>query len=84
VRAFVPLIAGMTSMNQMRFQLANLGSAIVWVPIMLAPGYLAAKGAQQAHFDGVWVVVGIVALVAVAFFGRRLIKARPAASSRGR
>lgn len=84
VRAFVPLIAGMTSMNQMRFQLANLGSAIVWVPIMLAPGYLAAKGAQQAHFDGVLVVVGIVALVAIAFFGRRLFKARPAASSRGR
>ena len=44
VRAFVPLIAGMTTMSQRRFQLANVGSAMVWVPIMLAPGYLAGKG----------------------------------------
>lgn len=84
VRAFVPLIAGMTSMNQMRFQVANVGSAIIWVPVMLAPGYLAAKGAEVAHFNGVSIVIGIAVLVAVIFFGRRLIKARPAATSRGR
>jgi membrane protein DedA with SNARE-associated domain len=84
VRAFVPLIAGMTAMNQMRFQLANLGSAIVWVPIMLAPGYLAAKGAEQAHIDSLWIVVGIAAVVAVVFIGRRLFRTRPAATSRGR
>lgn len=44
VRAFVPLIAGITAMPNTRFQLANLGSALVWVPVMLAPGYLAGKG----------------------------------------
>jgi membrane protein DedA with SNARE-associated domain len=44
VRAFVPLIAGMTKMNHRRFQVANIGSALVWVPVMIAPGWLAAKG----------------------------------------
>lgn len=47
VRAFVPLIAGVTGMSNMKFQLANIGSAIIWVPVMLAPGYLAGKGAQM-------------------------------------
>ncbi len=75
VRAFVPLIAGMTSMNQVRFQVANVGSAIIWVPVMLAPGYLAAKGAELAHFSGLgWVAAGAVALLAIAFFGRRYFK----------
>lgn len=47
VRAFVPLIAGVTGMPNMKFQLANLGSAVIWVPVMLAPGYLAGKGAKM-------------------------------------
>ena len=44
VRAFVPLIAGVTAMPHRRFQLANVGSALIWVPVMLAPGYLAGMG----------------------------------------
>jgi membrane protein DedA with SNARE-associated domain len=78
VRAFVPLIAGMTAMNHIRFQVANLGSAIVWVPVMLAPGYLAAKGAEHTHGFG-WLAVGALVLIAIALFGRRLIKARSSA-----
>ena len=74
VRAFVPLIAGMTAMNHLRFQIANVGSAVVWVPIMLAPGYLAAKGAQVAEIDAVWIVVGALVVMAGVFFGRRILK----------
>jgi membrane protein DedA with SNARE-associated domain len=44
VRAFVPLVAGVAGMPHARFQLANLLSALIWVPVMLAPGYLAASG----------------------------------------
>ncbi|WP_374275832.1 DedA family protein [Brevundimonas sp.] len=44
VRAFVPLIAGMSAMTSRRFQALNVISAVVWVPLMLAPGYLAAVG----------------------------------------
>lgn len=43
VRAIVPIVAGMMEMDGRRFQIANVLSAVVWVPVMLAPGYLAAK-----------------------------------------
>ena len=69
VRAFVPLIAGMTAMNQRRFQLANVGSAIVWVPIMLAPGYLAGKGVSlgvggDPHALGAIILVAAAGMIA--------------------
>ena len=41
VRATVPLVAGVVRMNHRSFQCANVLSAILWVPAMLAPGYLA-------------------------------------------
>jgi membrane protein DedA with SNARE-associated domain len=44
VRSFVPLVGGMLSMGRVRFQIANLVGAILWIPVMLAPGYLAARG----------------------------------------
>lgn len=43
LRAFAPLAAGLLRMSHRKFQIANLVSAFVWVPVMLAPGYLAAK-----------------------------------------
>ena len=84
VRAFVPLIAGMTQMNHRKFQIANLGSAAVWVPIMLAPGYLGAKGiemlpfAEDGHSLGAVVLIGVAGLLAAAFawkLVRRTLKA---------
>lgn len=44
VRSFVPLVGGMLNMSRVRFQIANLIGAILWIPVMLAPGYLAARG----------------------------------------
>ncbi|MGQ3018172.1 DedA family protein [Phenylobacterium sp.] len=44
VRSFVPLVGGMLNMGRVRFQIANLIGAILWIPVMLAPGYLAARG----------------------------------------
>jgi membrane protein DedA with SNARE-associated domain len=80
VRAFVPLIAGVTAMNQRRFQLANVGSAAVWVPIMLAPGYLAAKGVEgmggaDPHTIG-WVVLAAVAAAGASWWAWRRVRAR--------
>jgi membrane protein DedA with SNARE-associated domain len=80
VRAFVPLIAGMMQMPFRRFQVANVGSAAVWVPVMLAPGYLAAKGVQglggaDPHQLG-WVALAAVAATAAAWFAWRRVKAR--------
>ncbi|WP_336968500.1 DedA family protein [Sphingobium aromaticiconvertens] len=43
VRATVPLVAGVLRMDHRLFQLANVGSAILWVPLLFAPGYFAAR-----------------------------------------
>jgi len=43
LRAVVPLVAGMLGMPQARFQVANIGSAIVWLPLLLLPGAVATR-----------------------------------------
>ena len=80
VRAFVPLIAGITAMKNGRFQMANLGSALVWVPIMLAPGYLAGKGVSglagvDGHTVGYVAAACVLATVAAALTWR-MVKRR--------
>ena len=80
VRAFVPLIAGITTMPHRRFQLANVGSALIWVPVMLAPGYLAGKGVEglgrlDAHTLG-WVLLAAVAASIAAALAWRWFKGR--------
>ena len=87
VRAFVPLIAGITTMKQSRFQLANLGSAIVWVPIMLAPGYLAGKGvalfgAEDGHTLGYVLLAAVAAMIAAAV-AWRMVRTRLKAEAPG-
>ena len=37
-RAFVPLVAGVFELGRLPFQIANVGSAIVWAFALLAPG----------------------------------------------
>jgi len=41
VRAFIPLIAGISQMPPMRFYLINIFSALVWAPAYLMPGIVA-------------------------------------------
>jgi membrane protein DedA with SNARE-associated domain len=43
LRATVPLIAGVTRMPLMPFQLANFGSAFLWAGVLLTPGSLLAR-----------------------------------------
>ena len=38
LRASVPTVAGMSPMRWGLFQAANLGSAILWIPVLIAPG----------------------------------------------
>ena len=77
-RAFVPLLTGMMAMSRRRFQLANVGSALIWVPVMLAPGWLAAKGLaeleQLIEADRLTLVLAIgVGLTLTSFVGWRAI-----------
>jgi membrane protein DedA with SNARE-associated domain len=43
LRAVVPIVAGMLAMRQWKFQIANVTSAIVWLPMLLLPGCLAGR-----------------------------------------
>ncbi len=82
VRCTVPLVAGMMSMDQKRFQTANITSALVWAPVMILPGWLAGKGAGIfARLDGtdwVWMAVALTVLATVvSIVGVRFMRARP-------
>ena len=41
LRAVVPIVAGMMRMPQVKFQVANVVSAIVWLPALMLPGAVA-------------------------------------------
>jgi len=43
VRCTIPTVAGALGMLHTKFQLANIISAAVWVPVLLSPGYFAAE-----------------------------------------
>ncbi len=43
IRSTIPLVAGVMRMPQRPFQLANVISAVLWVPIMLAPGFFTGR-----------------------------------------
>lgn len=45
IRSSIPLVAGVMRMRFSSFQIANVSSALLWVPAMFAPGYLTMKGA---------------------------------------
>ncbi|CCN23707.1 DedA-family integral membrane protein [Bordetella bronchiseptica 1289] len=44
IRSTIPTVAGIMGMHHLRFQLANVLSAVAWLPLMLAPGYITARG----------------------------------------
>ncbi|NKW80018.1 alkaline phosphatase [Ochrobactrum pecoris] len=72
----------MMSMDQTRFQTANVLSALVWAPLMFLPGWLAGRGAGIfARMDGdhmFWFVIGITIVTIIAtVIGVRFFKARP-------
>ncbi len=52
LRCTVPLLAGITGMNQHRFHIANIASALVWAPALLAPGWIAARGLAELETLG--------------------------------
>ena len=53
IRSTIPTVAGVMGMPESKFQLANVVSALFWVPGLLVPGYMAvnAAGAMHRSFD---------------------------------
>ena len=78
VRATIPLVAGVMDMQHRRFQIANVTSAILWVPVMFAPGYFAVKTlgsveqVTEAHLLGMGLVVAVLTIGAV-LIGARIL-----------
>ena len=66
VRSFVPLVGGMLRMGRVRFQAANLMGALLWIPVMLAPGYLGAKGIAALPSGALEPVLAALAILVVA------------------
>lgn len=58
VRATIPLVAGVMQMPNRSFQIANVTSAIIWVPVLLAPGYIAGASLSFDALQG-WQVIGL-------------------------
>lgn len=76
IRATIPLVAGVMDMDHRRFQLANISSAILWVPVTFAPGYFAARslGSVDRITETHLLAIGLV--VAVLTIGATMIGAR--------
>ena len=76
IRATIPLVAGVMDMDQRRFQLANVTSAILWVPVMFAPGYLAVKQLgtvehiTEAHMIGAGLAVVLLTVAGTYIAGK--------------
>lgn len=71
LRAFVPTVAGMLKMPARTFQIANVLSAMVWAPVMLAPGYLGVLGfaALEAEEDRLLATLAIAAAALIVAMG---------------
>jgi membrane protein DedA with SNARE-associated domain len=81
VRAFVPLLAGVLRMRADKFYAANILSAVVWAPIHVFPGVLAAfalkiVGAGREHLVPI-IMIGTVVLVLTAGFLQGWLHKRP-------
>ena len=49
LRCLIPTVAGVMGMTEKKFQLANILSGILWVPALMAPGYLTAISLDAAR-----------------------------------
>jgi membrane protein DedA with SNARE-associated domain len=63
LRATVPTVAGMMKMPTRRFYLANIVSAVVWVPALVLSGDLLLEMFRQTAVDQMLLVLGAVTLV---------------------
>jgi membrane protein DedA with SNARE-associated domain len=84
IRCTVPLVAGMMAMDQRRFQAANVLSALVWAPVMFAPGWFIGGRVRELEEISEPVLFGLmvlmVAVMLASFITARLFRRRPRAS----
>lgn len=82
LRCFIPTVAGVMGMPELRFQIANIISAILWLPALLAPGYLASlsvEALKQGQHANIYSLVGLTVIAIIVWLvirKRRAIKAQ--------
>jgi membrane protein DedA with SNARE-associated domain len=80
LRCFIPTVAGVMGMPELRFQIANVISAILWLPALLAPGYLASlsvEALRQGHHSTIYSLVGLTVIAVIIWLvirQRRVVK----------
>lgn len=62
IRPVIPLVAGIVSMPTRQFFIVNLGSALVWAPVYIVPGYLLGA-AVETRFSSPAQILGLVVIV---------------------
>jgi membrane protein DedA with SNARE-associated domain len=80
VRAVIPLVAGIMEMPSDRFWVANVGSAVVWAPMLLLVGDLVGKLGERVMGSSrivVAVFVGMTVLGIAGLIWSMLRSARP-------
>ncbi|NWK94579.1 DedA family protein [Sphingobium lactosutens] len=76
VRATIPLVAGVMNMAPKPFQIANLLSALLWVPLMFAPGYLAGSSLGPSVAITEWHLIAFGAGIMVLTFAATFITSK--------
>lgn len=81
VRSTVPVVAGVLKMPQISFQAANVISALLWIPALLAPGYFAGAraaeiGLNSHHLILIAVMLCVVPLLLGGFALKKFSKPR--------
>lgn len=85
IRSTIPTVAGVMGMRHSRFQLANVLSAVAWMPLMLAPGYLTARsmgGSETSGHAAMLIGTGISVAFGIWLLTMMLRKRRMPASAR--
>jgi membrane protein DedA with SNARE-associated domain len=82
IRCTVPLVAGMMAMDQRRFQAANVLSALVWAPVMFAPGWFIGgrvRDLEEISEPALFAAMALIAVVTLAslMVTARLLRRRP-------
>ena len=87
IRSTIPSVAGVVGVARGRFQMANVLSAVLWMPLMLAPGYITARSrgaAQNAQQIAMMIGAGFSVLLGCGLLVAMMRKRRqPARIRRG-
>ena len=76
IRCTVPLVAGMMAMDQRRFQVANVFSALAWAPIMFAPGWFIGHRVRELEEISEPALFAFMALIGAVMVVSLIITAR--------